>query len=305
MNIFLTGATGTIGSTLCPALIAAGHTVRALVRSDQSARAANAMGAFPVSGDVMKSGPWLSELAQCDGVIHLAGANIFARWTPSYKEKIRASRVESTRLIAGAVSDPQSKVKVLLSGSASGYYGSDVPAALDEHAPPGSDFLAKVCVSWERAACIGRPEVRTVFLRSGVVMARGGGALQSMLPVFKMGLGGRLGSGLQMMSWIHIQDWVRAVLFLLGRDDLRGPFNLTAPYPVNNRDFVKTLGEVLARPTVLPVPAAVMKLVLGEVATVVLGQQHVRPAKLLESGFAFSYPDIRSALSQLLKSPTK
>lgn len=300
MNIFLTGATGTIGRTLCPALIAAGHQVMALARSEGSARLVRSMGAQPVAGDMTEGGPWLTVMNQCDAVVHLAGVGIFARWSSAYKEKIRASRVVSTRLIAGAVSANDSKVRVLLSGSAAGYYGSDVPDPRDEFSPPGTDFLASVCVSWERAACIDRPAVRTVFLRSGVVLAREGGALKTMLPAFRMGLGGRLGSGRQMMSWIHIQDWVRAALFLLGRDDLKGPFNLTAPYAVSNREFVKTLATVLGRPSVLPVPSAVMKLVLGEVATAVLGHQHVRPVRLLESGFVFSYPDIRSALTQLL-----
>lgn len=300
MKIFITGANGLIGRRLTEVLSRRGHAVQALCRSDAAAEALKNRGAQPIAGDATKVGPWLDSLVACDAVIHLAGATIFHRWSPSYKEKIRASRVESTRLIAGALSRPDAKPRVFLSGSAMGYYGADVPAISDEYSPAGQDFLAQVCVSWERAACVSRQDVRTLLLRTGIVLAADGGALKQMLPAFKLGLGGKLGSGRQMMSWIHIDDWVGAALFLLEQENLSGPFNFTAPYAVSNDEFTKTMGNVLKRPVVVSVPGAVLKMALGEMSATVLGSQQVRPARLLEAGYRFQYPDLRSALSQIL-----
>ena len=301
MKIFVTGGSGLLGSCLIKGLIAKGHSVAALARDGKSAAILKALGATPIEGDATKAGSWLETVKICDAVIHLAGANIFAkRWTPAFKEEIRKSRIESTRRIAGAVSEPEAKVRLLLSASAVGYYGADFSGDVDESGKPGPDFLAQVCVSWERAACISKSEVRTVYLRSGIVLSSGGGALDKMLPIFRLGLGGKLSDGQQKMSWIHRDDWVRAVLFVLEQDELKGPVNLAAPYAVTNEEFTKTIGRHLHRPTFMTVPKAVLNIALGESAALILGSQHVRPKKLMEAGFVFSFPDVNSALQQIL-----
>jgi len=300
MKIFVTGGSGLLGSSLIKGLIATGHSVAGLTRDIKNATALKSIGAVPIEGDATQNGPWLDTLKSCDMVIHLAGENIFAkRWTTEFKEKIRNSRVESTRRIASAVSEPDAKVRVLLSASAVGYYGNDFVGDVDESGKPGTDFLAQVCVSWERAACISKSEVRTVYLRSAVVLSSAGGALAKMLPLFRLGLGGKLASGKQQMSWIHREDWVRALLFILEHEDIKGAVNLSAPYAVSNEVFTKTLGTHLNRPTFMTVPAAALKLTLGESATLILGSQHVRPKKLMDAGFVFSYPDVNSALKQI------
>lgn len=305
-KIFVTGGSGLLGSCLIKELLAKGHSVAALARGAKNASILQNLGATAIQGDGTKSGPWLDTVKMCDTVIHLAGANIFAkRWTPEFKEEIRKSRIDSTRLIAGAVSDPEAKVRLLLSASAIGYYGADFNGDVDEAGKPGQDFLAQVCSSWERAACISKPEVRTVYLRSGIVLSAEGGALMKVLPPFRLGLGGKLGDGKQCMSWIHRDDWVRAVLFMLERDDLKGPVNLTAPYAVTNLDYTKTIGRLLHRPTMFTVPKTALQLALGEAAAIVLGSQHVRPKKLMDAGFVFSYPDLKSAMQQLLVKPHK
>lgn len=302
MKIFITGATGLIGLDLCAVLQAKGHKIVALTRSPAKVEALQRAGFTAVLGDATLAGDWITHLQACDAVVHLAGENLFTkRWSEAYKAVLRSSRVDSTRRIAAAVSDPASKVKLLLCGSAIGYYGADFDKPCDEFSPAGQDFLAQLCVSWERAACVSRSDVRIVFLRSGIVLSIKGGALQKLLPLFKCGFGGKLGSGKQMMSWIHIEDWVRAAVLLLENETIKGAFNLTSPYAVTNENFVKTLASVLHRPSLFSVPAAVMKMVLGESAVAVLGSQHVRPRRLTESGFAFSHPQIHLAIANLLK----
>jgi uncharacterized protein (TIGR01777 family) len=306
MKIFITGGSGLLGSCLIKELISKGHAVAALARGTKNAGTLQNIGATPIEGDATKPGPWLDVVKKCDAVIHLAGANIFAkRWSPAFKEEIRKSRIESTRRIAGAISDPDAKVRILFSASAVGYYGDDFNSDVDESGKPGKDFLAQVCASWERAACISKPEVRTVYLRSGIVLSSEGGALDKVLPIFRLGLGGKLGDGKQKMSWIHRDDWVRAVLFMLEHEELKGPVNLTAPYTVTNEDYTKTIGRFLHRPTFFTVPKLALNLALGESAALILGSQHVRPKKLMDAGFVFSYPDVSSALQQILIKPNK
>jgi uncharacterized protein (TIGR01777 family) len=301
MKIFITGGSGLLGSCLIKALIGKGHSVTGLCRSAKSSALLAKLGALPIEGDAAKGGPWLETLKSCDAVIHLAGENIFAkRWTTEFKESIRSSRIDSTRRIAGALSEPDSKVRMLLSGSAIGFYGADFKGDVDESGKPGPDFLAQVCVSWERAACISKPEVRTVYLRSGIVLSSAGGALDKMLSLFRLGLGGKLGHGQQKMSWIHRDDWVQAVLYILEQENLKGAVNLVAPYAVTNEEFTKTLGKHLKRPTFMAVPAPALKLALGESAALVLGSQHVRPKKLMDAGFIFKFSDLNSALKEIL-----
>ncbi len=306
MKIFVTGGSGLLGSCLIKELVSKGHTVEALARGVKNAGTLQNIGATPIEGDATKPGPWLDTIKKCEAVIHLAGANIFAkRWTPVFKEEIRKSRIESTRRIAGAISEPEAKVRILLSASAVGYYGDSFNNDVDESGKPGTDFLAQVCASWERAACISKPEVRTAYLRSGIVLSSEGGALDKVLPLFRLGLGGKLGDGKQKMSWIHRDDWVRAVLFMLDHKELKGPVNLTAPYTVTNEDYTKTIGRFLQRPTFFTVPKFALNLALGESAALILGSQHVRPKKLMDAGFVFSYPDVSSALQQILVKPHK
>ncbi len=305
MKIFITGGSGLLGSRLIRGVIAKGHRVEALARDAKSAAMLSALGAAPIEGDATQSGSWLQKVKACDVVIHLAGEGIFAkRWTPAFKEVIRRSRIESTRRIASVVSEPDAKVRVLLSASAVGYYGADFKGDVDESGQPGTDFLAQVCVSWERAACISKPEVRTAYIRSGIVLSSEGGALAKMLPLFRLGLGGKLGKGQQKMSWIHHEDWVRAVLFVLERDDLRGAVNITAPHAVSNEEFTKAIGKQLQRPIFMPVPRPALNIALGESAALLLGSQHVRPKKLMDAGFVFSYADLHSALKQILAKPS-
>jgi uncharacterized protein (TIGR01777 family) len=306
MKIFVTGGSGLLGTCLVKNLIEKGYSVAALARDRKNAAIVGALGATPIEGDATQAGQWLQALKICDAVIHLAGANIFAkRWTPIFKEEIRKSRIESTRRIAGVVSEPDSKVRLLLSASAVGYYGADISRDVDESGKPGSDFLAQVCVSWERAACISKSEVRTIYLRSGIVLSSEGGALDKVLPIFRLGLGGKLGNGRQKMTWIHRDDWVRAVIFILEHKELKGPVNLTAPYTVTNEEYTKTIGRHLHRPTYLTVPKALLTVALGESAALILGSQHVRPKKLMDAGFVFSYPDMNSALHQILVKPRR
>ena len=301
MKIFITGGSGLLGSRLIKGLIAKGHSVAALVRDGKNATRLNDLGAALIEGDATQAGPWLQTMKSCDAVIHLAGENIFARrWTSAFKEAIRKSRIDSTRRIAGAVSEPDATVRVLLSASAVGYYGADFKGDVDESGKPGADFLAQVCVSWERAACISKSEVRTAYIRSGIVLSSDGGAFAKMLPIFRLGLGGKLGNGQQKMSWIHHDDWVRAVLFVLEHTELKGAVNITAPYAVSNEEFTQVIGRQLHRPAFMALPAQALKIALGESAALILGSQHVRPKRLMDSGFVFTYPDVNSAMKQIL-----
>jgi uncharacterized protein (TIGR01777 family) len=237
-------------------------------------------------------------LAGCDAVVNLAGAGVGdRRWTAAYKDRIRRSRVLGTTALAGALARLEPRPRVFVSGSATGYYGETGARAVDESAPPGKGFLPALCVEWEAAAAPAREAgVRTVFPRTGLVVARGGGAWSRLLPLFRAGLGGRLGDGRQYWSFIALYDEVAAIRHLMDRDDLSGPFNLTAPQPLTNREITAAMGRVLRRPAPFAVPAPVLRAVLGEMAGDVLGSARVLPARLLESGFGFTFPEIEEAI---------
>lgn len=289
----MTGASGLIGGALVRSLAADGHEVVRLVR--RAPRSADEVRWDPERGSVDAEG-----LAGCAAVVNLAGAGIGdRRWTEEYKRRLRDGRVNGTRALAEALAalDDDRRPRVLLNGSAIGYYGDTGDRAVDEDAPAGTGFLPELCVAWESAAAPAREAgVRTVFARTGLVVARQGGAWGRLFPLFRAGLGGRLGDGRQFWSFIALHDEVAALRHLLARADLSGPFNLTAPQPLTNREITAAMGRVLGRPTVFAVPAQVLRAVLGELSSEVLGSQRVLPARLLESGFTFAFPGIEDAL---------
>jgi uncharacterized protein len=239
-----------------------------------------------------------------DAVVHLAGENVAQRWTPSAKARIEGSRVDGTRLLVEAMAAAARKPAVLVAASAVGYYGARGDEELGEDAPPGNDFLARTCVAWERAASGAEAAgIRVVRLRIGVVLASGGGALAKMLPAFRAFAGGPIGSGNQWMSWIHRDDLVELVRFALANRAASGALNATAPRPVRNRDFAAALGRALGRPAVVPAPALAVRLLLGEMATMVLDGQRVVPKRALDLGFRFRFPELPAALGDALGAP--
>jgi uncharacterized protein (TIGR01777 family) len=238
-----------------------------------------------------------------DAVIHLAGEGIFGRWTAAKKRKIRDSRVAGTLNLAQAVARAEEKPKVLVCGSAIGYYGNRGDEMLSEESAPGTGFLAQVCQDWEEATTPAvQADIRTAHLRTGIVLSPKGGALGAMLLPFKLGLGGRTGDGRQWMSWIDVQDMVGAIHHILKNDLLQGPVNMVAPKPVRNAEFARTLASVLSRPAIFPMPAFAAKLVFGEMGEeLLLGSQKVEPCKLISSGYPFRHRELRESLEGLLK----
>jgi uncharacterized protein (TIGR01777 family) len=254
-----------------------------------------------VRGDPTRPGDWQEEAARAQTVINLAGASIFRRWTPKVKEQLIDSRVLTTRHVVQAMASRPEPSRTLLSTSAVGRYGFTGDEELDESSPAGDDFLARLTVDWEAEALEAEKYgIRTVLMRFGIVLAGDGGALKQMLPLFKYGLGGRLGHGRQWFSWIHRLDLLRAAEFLLNQSQAKGPFNLTAPVPVTNAELTRTLGRALRRPAFLPAPGFMIRLVLGEFGEVLLEGQKVLPKKLMDLGFNFQFPSIDEALKNLL-----
>ena len=240
----------------------------------------------------------------CDALVHLAGEPVSQRWTEAAKKRISDSRVEGTRRLVAALSTQSERPRVLVCASAVGYYGSRGDQILTEVSAPASDFLARVVVEWEEAAQQAESlGIRVVRLRFGMVLGPGG-ALAKLLPLFRFGVGGKLGSGHQWMSWIHIDDAVNLILFVLNFAAIRGAVNATAPQPVTNEEFTERLAIALHRPAILPVPAFALKLALGEMSEMVLASQRVLPTVAKSAGFRFQYPDLRAALENLLAAPT-
>jgi uncharacterized protein (TIGR01777 family) len=298
MNITLTGATGFVGGRLTRTLLDAGHSIHALARS----RPANLPQSVQFSE--WRSGeaePPPESLAGADAVIHLAGEPVAQRWTPEAKQRIRSSRVDGTRHLVNALSTQSRRPQVLISASAIGIYGSRGDEILTEGSSVGDDFLAQVVVDWEKAAVLAEAlGIRVVRLRLGVVLGSDGGALAKMLPPFRLGVGGRLGSGRQWTSWIHIDDVIGLMLLALTNTGVRGALNATAPRPVTNREFTKELAAALHRPAIFPVPQLALKLLFGEMASVVLGSQRVMPEAAQRAGFVFQHPELGAALRRLL-----
>ena len=294
MQIALSGASGFLGAFLTRRLEAAGLSVRPMVRSGPGRQPEGAIAWDPVGGRLDPD-----SLAEIDAVIHLAGEPIGHRWSPERKRRIRESRIRGTETIARAMVAARKPSLVLLSGSAVGIYGDRGDEVLDERSGAGKDFLASVATEWERAADPARDAgLRVVLLRTGLVLAADGGALERMLSPFKLGVGGRLGSGEQWMSWIAREDYGRSVQFLLQTHEAEGPVNLVAPNPVRNTDFTAALGGVLHRPAILSVPSAALKLVFGEMAeSTLLASQRAQPRRLGELGFQFRFPSLAEALA--------
>ncbi len=278
MRIAVTGASGFIGRALTAKLATAGHTVEPLKTRESV------------------------EVPPCDAVVNLAGEPVAQRWTPEAKQRIRDSRVEGTRRLVESMGRLSPPPAALVCASAVGIYGSRGDEVLTESSPPGGGFLAEVCIAWERAAAQaeGALGVRVVSLRTGVVLGRGGGALERMLPIFHHGAGGHLSSGRQWMSWIHLEDLTSLFEFALNEKRLRGPVNATAPHPVTNAEFTHVLGAALHRPAVLPVPAFALKLKFGEMASVLLDSQRAVPEAAQAAGFQFRYPELGPALSAIV-----
>jgi uncharacterized protein (TIGR01777 family) len=296
MNIVVSGSTGVIGSALTQALNRRDHEVVPLVRRRVSP-GEKAVAWDPERGSIDRAG-----LAGADAVIHLAGENVFGRWSPAKKQRISDSRVKGTCLLSDALAGLQRPPATLLAASAIGYYGDRGDEPVTEESGPGEDFLAHVARDWEAAtAAATRAGIRVVNMRNGVVLTTTGGALAKMLPAFRLGLGGPVGSGNQYLSWIALDDIINAILHLLNNQNLVGPVNMTAPSPVTNRDFAKILGKVLGRPAVVTVPAFALRMAFGtEGAAMLQSGQRVLPARLSETGFDFSFEDVEPALRHLL-----
>ncbi len=297
MKVLVTGASGFVGSALVPFLTNEGHFVVRLVRT------APAPGHSEVAWDPARGTIDLDALEGIDAAVHLAGASIAASpWTSEGKRRIRDSRVGGTGLLCESFARLDRPPKVLVCASAVGYYGDRGHEVLREDSPPGTGFLAQVCREWEAATTPAeRKGMRVVRLRIGMVLSPKGGALARMLGPFRAGLGGRVGSGEQYVSWIALDDLIGAVDHALRTGSLEGPVNAAAPRPVTNREFAKTLGRVLGRPAVVPAPAFVVRLLLGEMADeLLLASTRVSPDRLLLSGYAFRYPELEGALRHLL-----
>jgi uncharacterized protein (TIGR01777 family) len=295
VKVLISGATGLIGSALIPELESGGHRITRLTRSPGSG---SDVGWNPEAGEIDAS-----RLEGHDAVVHLAGESIGeGRWTPEKKRRIRESRTKGTRLLAEAAAGLSEPPRVMVSASAVGYYGDRGDELLREDSGPGSDFLAEVCKAWEAAADPAREAgMRVVHLRNGIVLSTEGGALARTLPIFKLGGGGRIGSGRQWWSWVAMADVAGAILHSLTDDSVEGPVNVGSPNPLTNAEYTKVLGKVLNRPTIFPLPAPAARLMLGEVAdALLLASQRMEPAKLKETGYEFRYPELEGALRHLL-----
>jgi uncharacterized protein (TIGR01777 family) len=285
MKVLVSGASGFVGTRLVPLLRAQGHEVRSVGRSDAD---------HDWSPEGVEAG-----VAWCEAIVSLAGANILGgRWNPEFKQRLWSSRFETTRALAHFAA--LHGTRVLVGASAIGYYGPHGDEELDERAPRGGDFLAQLCSDWEEAQAPAEAAgVRCASARIGVVLGRGGGVLARMLPIFRLGLGGPVGDGKQWFSWIHLDDLVALLAWILANDSARGAYNATAPGPVTMGEFARTLGRVLHRPALLPVPAFALRLCFGEGADVMVKGQRVLPVRAQAEGFRFAHPTLAGALSDL------
>jgi uncharacterized protein (TIGR01777 family) len=296
MKILISGSHGLVGTALIKSLEADRHDIFRLVRH------------YPHSPSEIEWSPdrysiALSLIEGFDAVVHLAGESIAeGRWTDEKKKRIRESRVKGTRLLGDALANLTQQPKVMISASAIGYYGDRGDETLTEASSPGDDFLSDVCVEWEKATDLAKEKgIRTVNSRFGIILDKDGGALKKMLPPFKMGIGGRIGDGKQWMSWIALDDVVGAIKFALTNETVDGPVNFVAPNPVRNAEFTKTLGRVLSRPTIFPIPAFGVRLAFGEMAdALLLSSQKAEPARLEAVGYEFQYANLDDALRRAI-----
>jgi uncharacterized protein (TIGR01777 family) len=297
MNVLITGGTGFIGRALVQHLTRQGHAVTVLSRNPDKVAAICGLGVAAL-GDLKQ----LKAEDVYQVIINLAGEPIFdARWTEARKKLIRDSRINLTGQLIDGIERMAVKPDLLISGSAIGYYGDQGDTVLTEQSAPNPDFSHRLCADWEQAAQKAEQfGVRVCLIRTGLVIAAGGGLLKRLLLPFRLGLGGRLGSGRQWMSWIHREDWIAIAQTMITDTSMQGAYNATAPHPVSNLEFTQTLARCLNRPALLPVPAGLLKILLGEMSELVLGSQRVMPERLLAQGFEFQYPDLASALRQAL-----
>lgn len=297
MKVVITGGGGFVGTLLTHDLLSNGDEVLSLGTTPPSQPIRNDAYRF-IQADTSVPGAWQKELGSPDAVVNLAGKTIFNYWTAAYKETIYHSRVGTTRNLVDAL--PATKRAVFLSASAAGFYGDRRDDVLDETQNPGSDFLARVCIDWEKEAnrAAGKG-MRTVTARLGVVLGKGGGAMSKMLPAFRFFVGGPIGNGRQWFPWIHIEDLAAAVQFVLRTEAVSGPVNFCGVQPATNRDLARALGRTLKRPSFMPAPAFMVRLVMGELGNAVLFSQRTVPAKLLSLGFTFKYPTIRDAVTEI------
>lgn len=293
-KVLVSGASGLIGAPLVSSLRSSGWSVIRLVRGP-------ANGSEQISWEPAK-GIAPEAVSGFDAVVHLAGESIFGRWTDAKKARILKSRVVATSNLAQALARTEEKPKVFVCGSAIGYYGDRGDELLREESAPGEGFLAEVCQQWEEATMPAiSADIRTAHVRTGIVLSAKGGALGAMLLPFKAGVGGRVGSGRQWMSWIHLQDMVGGIHHILKNDLVQGPVNMVAPKPVTNAEFTRVLGSVLSRPTILPLPEFAVKAVFGEMGEeLLLASDKVEPGKLISSGYPFRFRELKSALAELL-----
>jgi uncharacterized protein (TIGR01777 family) len=299
MKLVITGATGLIGSALVDRLWNQFHSLVLLSRRPPTEIGVAKKEWFAWTPGA--SGEWEKTIDGADGVINLAGEPIAGkRWSDAQKQKLRLSRIDSTRSLVSAIAKAQNKPKFLLNASAVGYYGPHGDETITESTPPGSDFLARLCADWEAEAKKAEAHgIRVAIVRTGIVLARGQGALKKMVPPFKMYLGGPLGSGNQWMPWIHIEDEIGLLLFLMENENARGAFNATAPNPVTMEEFARALGQALNRPSWVSVPPSVLALMVGEMADVLLAGQRAVPEAALKLGYVFKNPTIVGALEAL------
>ena len=297
MRVLLTGSNGLVGRAVASRLEAEAHIVVRMVR-DRNDLGPERVYWNPEAPDAIDTAP----LEGLDAAIHLAGENVAQRWSPEKKHRIRNSRVQGTGILVRTFQELSRPPKVLLCASAIGYYGDRGDELMNEESARGRGFLSSVCRDWEAAATqFSETGARVACMRLGVVLGRDGGALAKMLPPFRLGLGGVVGPGTQYMSWVHLQDVVEAIFFLLQAETRSGPVNLVAPNPVTNRAFTRTLGAVLKRPTLLPLPGFMTRLAFGEMAgETLLSSTRVEPAALVRAGLQFKFPELRPALADLL-----
>ncbi len=299
MKVLITGGTGFVGTSLSSRLVQDGHGVTILTRSSKDLSRSKP-GISYLQGDPTVTGPWQENVKNFDAIINLAGATIFSRWTDDSKRAIRESRMSTTRNLVEAIPSSPGKNITLFSTSAVGYYGFHGDEELVEESPPGNDFLARLAIDWEGEALKAKEKgTRVVTTRFGIVLGEKGGALGQMVPLFKKFIGGPIGSGKQWFSWVHVKDLAEAFVFLMKHPEISGPVNFCAPHPVRNKDLAKALGKVLHRPSFMPAPGFMIKLVLGEFGSVILEGQRVVPRRLLDHGFVFQYPNIDKALQSL------
>lgn len=305
MKIAISGATGFVGSRLVARLHAEGHRILVLTRNTTFAQKVFPPQAFPnleiIAYTPIVSGAWQDTIAGCDGVVNLAGEPIAeGRWTPERKQEILNTRKLGTQKIVEAIAKSQPQPSVLVNTSAIGYYGTSETASFDEDSANGKDFLAQVCQEWEaEARKVKDTNVRLVILRFGIILGNGG-ALGKMITPFKLFAGGPIGTGQQWFSWIHLDDIVSLIIQALTKSTMEGVYNGTAPQPVSMNDLSTTMGKVMNRPSWLPVPGFAIEAILGDGAKVVLEGQQVLPKRTLESGFEYQYPNLQSALTQIL-----